>query len=146
MNIILSRKHWWSSWHRFVVYFITASTITTSLPFDGEGIICSINSVRIVDDHPKIWPWQEYATLNTTPPYLEINATGQPLAPGLILFTPNGHSVNEAAPFIMTDASDLVWGGPSSKATNLQVQTLFNKSVITYWQNTGANDTLPAHG
>jgi hypothetical protein len=46
----------------------------------------------------------------------------------------------------MTDAGDLVWGGPLSKSSNLRVQTLFDKPVITYWQDTGTNDPLPAHG
>jgi len=140
------RKHWWSAWPWLAVFVITGSTITSSLPFGGEDIICSTNSVRVVDDQPKIWPWQEYVTSNTTTPHLQINTTGRQLAPGLIFFTPNGPSVKEAAPLIMTDEGDLIWAGPPSKSSNLRVQTLFNKSVITYWQDTGTNDPLPAHG
>ncbi len=146
MKIVVSRKHWWNAKPWLALCLVTLSTITAPLPFTGEGIICSANSVSVIDDRPKIWPWQEYTTLNTTPPHLQINATGQPLSSGLILFTPGGPSVKEAAPFIMTDTSDLVWGGPPSNATNLRMQTLFDKPVLTYWEETGKNAQLPAHG
>lgn len=143
MKTVLSRKHWWSARPWLALCLIT---ITTPVPVIGDDIICSANSVRVVDDHPKIWPWQEYATLNSTPPHLQINTTGEPLAPGLILLTPIGPSVKEDAPIIMTDSGDLVWGGPPCKSSNLRVQTLFDQPVITYWQDTGTNVTLPAHG
>ena len=116
--------------------------------------LCSQNSVIVSQNSSSTWPWQEYTTSNAQPPYLDINATGEQLAPGLIFFDPqtglNTESfIPDKAPFIMTDAGDLVWSGPvTSDASNFRVQTLYGEQVITYWAGSGgaAESSSASHG
>ncbi|KAJ5731042.1 uncharacterized protein N7483_005550 [Penicillium malachiteum] len=61
---------------------------------------------------------------NAQPPYLEINFTGEQLAPGLIFFAPQigidaESYIPDKAPFIMTDTGDLVWSGPVTQMPRL---------------------------
>ena len=114
----------------------------------------SANSVRLTTNSSSIWPWQTYVTFNVKPPYLEINATGDELAPGLVFYTPtagiNEHAfISRLGPLISTDAGDLVWAGPESgDASNFRVQSLFDEPVITFWEGTGAAAAglLAGHG
>ncbi|KAJ5658855.1 uncharacterized protein N7484_002504 [Penicillium longicatenatum] len=116
--------------------------------------LCSQDSVTIARNVSSDWPWQEYISSSARPPYLEINATGEELAPGLILFDPqtgiNSESyIPDKAPFIMTDAGDLVWSGPViPDASNFRVQKLFGQPVITYWAGSGgaAESSSASHG
>lgn len=105
--------------------------------------LCARNSVTITQNASSVWPWQQYVSSDAQPPYLEINATGEPLAPGLILFDPqlgmNLESyIPHQAPFIMTDEGELVWSGPTAAdASNFRVQTLMGEQVLTYWTGSG---------
>jgi hypothetical protein len=116
--------------------------------------LCSQGSVTVARNVSSIWPWQEYISSSARPPYLEINATGEELAPGLISFDPqtgiNFESyIPDKAPFIMTDAGDLVWSGPvTPDASNFRVQKLFGQPVVTYWAGSGgaAESSSASHG
>ncbi|KAJ5664577.1 hypothetical protein N7507_005308 [Penicillium longicatenatum] len=90
--------------------------------------LCSQDSVTIARNVSSDWPWQEYISSSARPPYLEINATGEELAP---------------------DAGDLVWSGPViPDASNFRVQKLFGQPVITYWAGSGgaAESSSASHG
>ncbi|KAJ5524051.1 hypothetical protein N7494_010701 [Penicillium frequentans] len=116
--------------------------------------LCSQNSVTIAQNSSLAWPWQEFVSSSARPPYLEINVTSEELAPGLILFDPqtgiNSQSyIPDKAPFIMTDAGDLVWSGPiTPDASNFRVQSLYGEPVITYWAGSGgaADSSSASHG
>ena len=144
----LSGRYWLGAGLKSAVSLIAMSVVATARHFDGDdNVICSTNSVMILSDQPTTWPWQEYASFTATPPNLQINTTGEPLSPGLIFFTPNGNSVKEGAPYIMTDGSDLVWAGPpTSDASNLRAQTLFGEPVLSYWQSTQTGPVNPLLG
>ncbi|PSR80927.1 ASST-domain-containing protein [Coniella lustricola] len=72
---------------------------------------------------------------------MQINATGESRAPGLIFFRQENAAstaaVEQVSPFIMTDDNDLIWSGPTITATNFRQQLLYNQSIITYWEGTG---------
>lgn len=114
----------------------------------------SKNSVTISTNSSTNWPSQNYVSTNVTPSYLEINATGEPLEPGLIFYTPTA-GVNAKAfisrlgPVISTDTGDLVWAGPiSGDASNFKVQSLYGEPVLSFWEGTGAaaSGLLAGHG
>ncbi|KAF2149730.1 hypothetical protein K461DRAFT_314839 [Myriangium duriaei CBS 260.36] len=114
----------------------------------------SRNSVSLTTNASTVWPWQTYITSDVKPPYLEVNATGEDLVPGLVFYTPTA-GVDEDAfisrlgPLISSDNGDLVWAGPvSGDASNLRVQTLFDQPVISFWEGTGAaaSGLLAGHG
>ncbi|KAJ5469223.1 hypothetical protein N7539_008841 [Penicillium diatomitis] len=116
--------------------------------------LCSRNSVTVAQNSSSVWPWQEYTSSSAKPPYLEINATGEQLAPGLIFFDPqtgiNPRSyIPDQAPFIMTDTGDLIWSGPvTPDASNFRVQELYGEPVITYWAGSGgaSSSASASHG
>ena len=89
-----------------------------------------------------IWPYQKYQSSNATPPYMQINATGAPLASGFIFFGQEQagaeEGVKQTSPFIMTDNNELVWSGPiESSSSNFRRQILYGESIITFWIGTG---------
>ena len=86
-----------------------------------------------------VWPYQTFKTTSFNPPQLQINKTGEPLADGLILFTPQGRVEENASAFIMTDEGSLVWNGPLTATTNLFVQSLDNETVLSSWHGVGSN-------
>lgn len=67
-------------------------------------------------------------------PVLSVNKSGGELANGLLLMTSG-----EQGPLLMTDSGDLVWNVPEVQATNLFVQSLDDKPILTYWSGTGSN-------
>lgn len=93
------------------------------------------------------WPYQTFVTEPTFhPPILDIQKSGEPLAEGLIFFTPaDGNTSNlnakeVATGMIITDEGELVWNGPVIKPeTNLFVQELDGQSVLTHWSGVGSN-------
>lgn len=106
-----------------------------------NGSLCASNNRDVIKNGTEIWPYQRYQSSNATPPYMQINATGEPLAPGLIFFGQENEAsvaaVKQASPFIMTDDNELVWSGPIVNAANFRPQTLYNQSILTYWEGTG---------
>ena len=112
----------------------------------GSGI----QSQQISNSSPPLWPYQIYKSSPFNPPVLEINSTGQPLAPGLIFITPSegGAAVatKDIAPIILTDAGQLVWNGPAVNANNLRVATYKNVSILTYWQGLSTAGLNIGHG
>ena len=95
------------------------------------------------------WPYKIYKSVPFNPPVWEINATGDPLAPGLVFTTPSDTFlpvVKQAAPQITTDKGDLVWFGPTSNATNFKWQTLNGEPTLTYWSGDTTDSTNIGHG
>jgi len=82
------------------------------------------------------WPFQVFKSAPFNPPVWEINATGEPLAPGLIFTTPSDFSneqiVKQPAPQIFTDQGQLVWSGPTSNSTNFKWQYLHGEPTLTF--------------
>ncbi|KAJ9502842.1 hypothetical protein H2202_001964 [Exophiala xenobiotica] len=111
---------------------------------DSDHILCSANSRQIVNNGngSTIWPWQTYKSSNATPPALQINRTNESLSDGLLFLAPSdGSSIpgtKEQAPIIMRDDGELVWNGPVHDSSNLLVQTLDGKQVLTYWSGQGS--------
>lgn len=95
----------------------------------------------------KLWPYQTFVTEPTFhPPVLDVTKTGDELADGLILFTPSIQSLKDinsrelAGAMIMTDEGELVWyGETATPQTNLFVQKLDGKQVLTRWHGQGSN-------
>ena len=107
----------------------------------GENVVSSLSARD--EATPAIWPYQTFETVPFTPPQLQINRSGEPLAEGLIMFSPAnfGPSPKDATPvpMIMTDSGDLVWYGPEVDGVDLRVQNLNGESILSYWQ--GAQTT-----
>ncbi len=111
---------------------------------DSDKVLCSANSRQIANNGngSTVWPWQTYMSSNATPPALRINRTKESLFDGLLFLTPSyGSSIpgtKEQAPIIMRDDGDLVWNGPVHDSSNLLVQTLGGRQVLTYWSGQGS--------
>ncbi|CAL5867109.1 uncharacterized protein PFLUO_LOCUS1321 [Penicillium psychrofluorescens] len=107
----------------------------------SESNLCAVNGRQLVHNDSSIWPWQTYRSSDITPPYLQINRSSEELAPGLLFIGPENDAtqagVKQVAPFILTDESELVWGGPEGDSSNFRQQFWGDKSVITFWVGTG---------
>jgi hypothetical protein len=67
---------------------------------------------------------------------LEVNKTGETV-PGYLFLNPAGFShVNQTAPIIFTDDSELVWFGPRGQAFNFCPYENQGKPVLAYWNGT----------
>ncbi|KAF5625625.1 hypothetical protein F52700_8990 [Fusarium sp. NRRL 52700] len=77
-----------------------------------------------------------YDTFRSAPglhvPQISVNKSGAPLAEGLLFMTVSD------GPVIMTDSGDLVWNGPDGFASNLFVQSLDDKPILTFWNGSGS--------
>jgi hypothetical protein len=101
-----------------------------------------------------VWPWQTYRTLSATPPNLAINRTSdRDLFDGLLFFDPVPIAPVAGGamfgPLIMDDTGELVWNGPFLPAvSNMRVQTLNGKPVLSYWSGSGTAgaDNIVGHG
>ncbi|KAL9004623.1 MAG: hypothetical protein Q9188_002565 [Gyalolechia gomerana] len=97
-----------------------------------------------------VWPWQIFQSSPFNPPQLDISHDGDPLAEGLVLFSPSNfravNSIKEAAPLIMTDRGELVWNGPISNATNLHATTYKGSPVLTFWAGLSSEGGNVGHG
>lgn len=74
------------------------------------------------------------------PPVVDVTVHSKVARPGYLFMSPF-HS-GQAGPMILDDKGNVVWFHPvnvgptaASKATNLQVQTLYGKPVLTWWQD-----------
>jgi hypothetical protein len=93
----------------------------------------------------KAWSTQSYKSVPFTTPVFDITKSGEPLAPGYIFLTTTADPY--AASTIITDEGELVWLSQPGDFTNLNVQTLDSKPVLTYWNGTGSPNPLTAgHG
>ncbi|QIW97559.1 hypothetical protein AMS68_003077 [Peltaster fructicola] len=118
------------------------SSIVNASPFPGhQQDVCALDSYTLVPDNGTgLWPYRTYKTNHAEPPQLAItkhnSTTKHELSPGLIFFgLGNAYVPGEArqAPLIMTSDGDLVWSGPESATSNVQVHTLHGRPVLSYW-------------
>lgn len=93
------------------------------------------------------WPYQTFQTEpDFNPPILDIEKSGEALADGYIFFTPSNEVIENlnakelASAMVMTDNGELVWNGNTTvPQTNLFVQQLDGKSVLSHWKGSGSN-------
>jgi hypothetical protein len=121
---------------------------------NADNILCSANSREVMVSTSAVWPWQMYRTSSATPPNLAINWTsGRDLFDGLLFFDPvpiapvSGGAMY--GPLIMDDTGELVWNGDFLPAvSNMRVQTLNGKPVLSYWSGSGTAgaDNIVGHG
>ncbi|KAJ5220224.1 hypothetical protein N7468_009428 [Penicillium chermesinum] len=119
---------------------ISFTSPTTSL------VLLAIGSAYATTEAGK-WPYQTFVTEpDFHPPIFDIEKNEEAIAEGLILFTPSTESrANIAAKelasaMIMTDDGELVWNGDTAKPqTNLFVQQLDGRPVLSHWRGTGSN-------
>ncbi|KAK4903450.1 hypothetical protein LTR27_000381 [Elasticomyces elasticus] len=96
-----------------------------------------------------IWPYQIFKSAPFNPPVWEINATGEPLAPGLLFVAPTIHgsdSTVEQPAQIYTDEGQLVWFGPNVTANNFKWQLFDGEPTLTYWSGVSSNGVNTGHG
>ena len=129
------------------------SFILTALPLIQATASTSVSDAihDIIAPGVTPWPTQSFKTIPTArPPVFQIQKSGEPLAPGYILFTPlSFNGAVEAAAVIMSDDGTLIWNSPVSLSlnfsyTNLFIQSLDSKPVLHYW--TGGNDGSMGYG
>ena len=104
---------------------------------------------QVVNASGEIWPYQVYKSSPCTPPVLQITENGQPLAPGFLFITPSSltavQATEEFAPLIMTDAGQLVWNGPMTRANNFRVASYKGNRILTYWSGTSSQAANVGH-
>lgn len=89
--------------------------------------------------HEFTWPYWTYKTVDFQPPKLDIITTDEDPTPGLLFLGPKNSQLEGVLPkggsaaTIYDQEGNLVWKGPDIETSNLQVQTLFGKPVLTYW-------------
>ncbi|KAL9601634.1 MAG: hypothetical protein Q9179_002808, partial [Wetmoreana sp. 5 TL-2023] len=70
--------------------------------------------------------------------------------PGLLFLTPSNFrpppAAKEAAPIIVNDFGQLVWNGPNTDATNLQVFSYRGHQVLSYWSGVSSAGANVGHG
>jgi hypothetical protein len=79
------------------------------------------------------WPYWTYESTAFRPPKLNITTAGEAPEPGLIFLGPRGDQPNGTAALIYDQAGNLVYQGPTEETSNVNVQTLYGKPVLTYW-------------
>ena len=109
------------------------------------------DSHKVVNDTgSETWPYQTYQSAAYQPPVLQITRNCRPLAPGLLLFSPEPASPErgspDLAPLIMTDDGQLVWNGPAANATNFRVASYKKNSILTYWNGVSTEGVNIGHG
>jgi hypothetical protein len=105
-----------------------------------------ISLLTFVSILTKAWPYHSYITQpNFTIPAFNTSKSGEALAPGYIFITPSSPTVD--ASLIMTDNGTLIWSSNRGYFTNLFVQSLDKRPILTYWEGTGsANVAEQGHG
>lgn len=125
---------------------ILATTLALCLKdvrsFAIQNPACSLDSYTIVPNNGSgIWPYREYTSSNNTPPQLSSTQNGQEISPEHIFLTVDNAGLQEGekqiGPAIITNSGDLVWSGPEGSTSNLRVQELDNKHVLSYWIGRG---------
>ena len=98
-------------------------------------VLCALlgSSVAQLPSSPP-WPTQSFKSVPSVQPLsLQVNKTG-PTAPGYLFMNPSGFShINSTAPYIVTDANELIWFGPRGQAFNFGQYQYQGKNVLAYW-------------
>lgn len=93
----------------------------------------------------KAWPSQSYRSVPFVIPTFNVTKSGKALAPGYLFLTTT--SAPYPAAIIITDEGELIWASALGDYTNLNVQKLNSKPVLTYWNGTGSpNPQEAGHG
>ncbi|KAH8671874.1 ASST-domain-containing protein [Tricladium varicosporioides] len=86
------------------------------------------------------WAIQKFNTVPFQPPKFQVSTSGRPISPGYIILTPNSLVGTSTKALITTDTGELIWhsqpAGTNYLFNNLNVQTLRNNQVLTYWNGT----------
>ena len=116
-----------------------AALPSLSTPHNGASKACAAPYAQITQHNSSVWPVQNYKSSHATPPQLKITKSGEPLAHGLLFFSPSEQdSLEYPAPIIMTDTGDLIWNGPKGDTSNFRTTMLDDKPVISYWAGQGS--------
>ena len=110
-------------------------------------------SHQVVNDTTTtVWPYQKFQSAPFNPPELQISSNGEPLAPGLLLFTPENlqpqsPGTKDVAPLIMTDKGQLVWESPTAgSVTNFRAVKYKGQDILTYWSGVASLGANVGHG
>lgn len=81
------------------------------------------------------WPYQEYKTVNFTPPVLNITHTYNP-SEGYLFFALDAAKAYQAGPLIMDMHGELIWNGPEGHAFGFGKQKYLDEDVLVWWNGT----------
>ncbi|KAI7495056.1 hypothetical protein KC367_g7672 [Hortaea werneckii] len=81
------------------------------------------------------WPYQEYKTVNFTPPVLNITSNYKP-SEGYLFFAPDAAKAYQTGPLIMDMNGELVWNGPEGHAFGFGKQNYLDEDVLVLWNGT----------
>ncbi|KAI6817162.1 hypothetical protein KC340_g14750 [Hortaea werneckii] len=81
------------------------------------------------------WPYQEYKTVNFTPPVLNITNNYKP-SEGYLFFAPDAAKAYQTGPLIMDMYGELVWNGPEGHAFGFGKQNYLDEDVLVWWNGT----------
>ncbi|KAI6857861.1 hypothetical protein KC323_g7188 [Hortaea werneckii] len=81
------------------------------------------------------WPYQEYKTVNFTPPVLNITNNYRP-SEGYLFFAPDAAKAYQTGPLIMDMFGELVWNGPEGHAFGFGKQKYLDEDVLVWWNGT----------
>lgn len=91
------------------------------------------------------WSTRSFKSVDAVIPEFNITKSGEPLAPGYLFLTTIAPPYPAA--IIVTDDGEPVWISPLGGYTDLNVQTLNCRSVLTYWDGAGSpNPQFVGHG
>ena len=119
-----------------------STTTGASTPIASPSTSCALGngfqSCQTVNDtSTEVWSYQVFKSSPFQPPNLDITRNGQPLAPGLLIFSPwqipGDDAAKESASLIMKDDGQLVWNGENNITFNFRVATYQNASILTFW-------------
>ena len=133
--------------------FQAGETVTVSLTLSGHAVSYHFSvsdpdpipipaAVKIASNPAEVQHFHSRPELQ--PPTIAVTtAAGASSAPGYIMATPYA-GASQIGPMIFDDSGQVVWFDPlpyGNEATNLQVQQLGGKPVLTWWQG-----YIPAQG
>lgn len=81
------------------------------------------------------WPYQEYKTVNFTPPVLNITHTYNP-SEGYLFLAPDAAKAHQAGPLIMDMHGELIWNGPEGHGFGFGKQEYLDEDVLVWWNGT----------
>jgi hypothetical protein len=85
------------------------------------------------------WATQSFRSVSAVTPVFNVTKSGDPLAPGYLLLIT---ILPYPAAVIITDDGKLGWASPVGSYASLNVQTLNDKPVLTYWNGSGSPNPL----
>ncbi|KIN08184.1 hypothetical protein OIDMADRAFT_48059 [Oidiodendron maius Zn] len=96
--------------------------------FVSEQIILSLAFGVIAAN---AWATWSFKSVSAVTPVFNVTKSGEPLAPGYLFLTTT--ALPYPAAVKINDDGELVWDSPVGGYSNLYVQTLNKKQVLTYW-------------